>query len=154
MMSVADRFWSKVDRRGPNECWEWQTHRDRAGYGKFCISTGRNERAHRAAWLLTKGSLPGGVYVLHSCDNPPCCNPSHLRLGSHADNMADKVARNRCRPPRGEVCVTAKLTAEDVHDIRCAAETLPVSARSVARAYGISHMHLRRILDRKAWAHL
>jgi len=102
--SLADRFAEKVDRapgQGPyGDCHEWRGHRIKWGYGGFKV--GRQVRkAHRVAYELANGPIPEGALVLHSCDNPPCCNPAHLSLGSQVGNMADKRARGR-NVKRGE----------------------------------------------------
>lgn len=98
--SLADRFWAKVDKRGPDECWLWTGCRKKAfGYGK--IGEGRMGQrtllAHRVSWEITNGSIPDGAMVLHRCDNPPCVNPRHLFLGDQLDNMRDMVSKGRQR---------------------------------------------------------
>lgn len=92
--TVVERFWAKVDRRGPDECWPWTGATQQTGYGRFRVD-GRLQGAHRVAYVLTHGHLRPGAHVLHRCDTPGCCNPSHLFLGTHADNMADKEAKGR-----------------------------------------------------------
>lgn len=93
-----ERFWAKVNVAGPHDCWEWTAGTDRAGYGRISLG-GRGDRrlvgAHRASWQIVNGPIPDGLFVLHSCDNPPCVNPQHLRVGTNADNMADMVVRGR-----------------------------------------------------------
>jgi hypothetical protein len=87
-----ERFWSKVDKSG--ECWLWTAYRDHSGYGIFGLN-GRNQRAPRVAYELLVGPIPQGMYILHSCDNPPCVNPSHLRVGTNLENVQDKMNRGR-----------------------------------------------------------
>src|SRR5690349_1291171 len=84
------RFWSYVDRRGPNDCWPWLKGRDADGYGHFKADH-RYLRAHKIAFFLSTGSWP--LLVLHDCDNPPCCNPSHLKSGTQLENMHDKIRK-------------------------------------------------------------
>lgn len=92
-----ERFWKRVDRRSDDECWVWIGHQIEPWlYGRFYLSKARGYiRAHRYSYELNVGLIPDGMLVLHRCDNPPCVNPAHLRIGTHEDNMADKVARGR-----------------------------------------------------------
>lgn len=96
---LAERLWRRVAKGSPDACWPWTGYTNDYGYGVL----GRGSRsdglirAHRAAWLVTHGTLPDDVLVLHTCDNPPCCNPAHLFLGTHADNTADMSAKGRHR---------------------------------------------------------
>ena len=85
-----ERFWSKVNKT--DVCWYWTAYRDDKGYGTFGLN-GKLQKAHRVAYELTYGAIPDGAHILHSCDNPPCVNPAHLRAGTRSDNMRDKVAR-------------------------------------------------------------
>ena len=95
--AAEDRFWEKVDTSG--ECWEWVAARDRTGYGLFKWRHGddgmRNIVAHRASYMLLVGPIPGGMKVLHRCDNRPCVRPDHLFLGTQSDNMLDMSAKGR-----------------------------------------------------------
>jgi hypothetical protein len=88
-------FWSRVDKRGPDECWPWLgAPNNRHGYGGFWFD-GKSELAHRLAYRLTFGQITDGFWILHSCDNPPCCNPAHLREGTVVDNNRDRTERGR-----------------------------------------------------------
>src|SRR4051812_25042735 len=113
-----DRFWSKVAIRGPDECWPWQRAKESSGYGRFRWN-GRSALAHRVAHMLCNGAIEGGrrgPVVMHSCDNPSCCNPAHLSVGTHADNVADKQAKDR--QPCCEVHYKTRLTSDEVRQIR------------------------------------
>lgn len=93
MKTTEERFWAKVDRRGPDECWPWIGATNNRGYGQFWYGGGQR-LSHRIAWLLLRGPV-GDLFVLHRCDNPICVNPAHLFLGTHQDNMQDMVTKGR-----------------------------------------------------------
>jgi len=99
--SVKSRFASRVTPSDPASCWEWSGSRNADGYGYLRVGSQRDGTrsrvlAHRLAWMLAHGgAIPGGLFVLHRCDNPPCCNPAHLFLGTNADNVADMLAKGR-----------------------------------------------------------
>ncbi len=104
LATVAERFWSKVDRAGGPEwleaCWLWLPPTSQVfGYGDM-HANGRKQYAHRLAWELASGrQIPAGLCVLHKCDNPRCVRPSHLFLGTKADNAHDAMAKGRAHPP-------------------------------------------------------
>jgi hypothetical protein len=95
--SVEPRFWSYVKRLNPTECWEWIGKRDKYGYGFLRIGKIRSFQAHRISYLMFYKIQPGNLFVCHSCDNPPCVNPSHLWLGTAKDNSRDMVSKGRGR---------------------------------------------------------
>jgi hypothetical protein len=92
---VAERFWAKVDKRGPDECWPWQAGTDDWGYGTFWMH-GQYKKAHRVSLEMHDDQpIPEGLLALHSCDNPPCVNPGHLWSGTDLDNRHDAMAKGR-----------------------------------------------------------
>lgn len=152
-------FWSKVDKRGPDECWEWTGRVCPKGYGYFDRRRGRKckwkERAHRHAWSLVNGEIPKGLHVLHRCDNPKCVNPRHLFLGTHRENMQDKVRKGRQARNthvRGEMQGNAVLTDGEVLLIRELAGSL--TQRRIGERFGIGQDQVSRIVNRKIWTHI
>ena len=147
-MSAAARFWALVDQSaGPDACWQWLGSISH-GYGQFSFggrSVRQNVRAHRYA-LSTVTPLPEGAHVLHSCDNPLCVNPKHLRIGTHEDNMRDMAARERSR--------TTKLTADDVRAIRRMAAEGIIPQRQIAHEFGVSQGNVGFIVAGKTWKHV
>lgn len=147
--STADRFWSKVDVRGPDDCWLWRARLDRHGYGQF-EALGRKLIAHRVAFELAGGSNVSGV-IMHSCDTRACCNPRHLLAGTQLDNMRDCVSKGR--QAKGSGNASAKLTETDVAMMRD--EYLRGRSRSeLARAFGVTRRNVDLIVTGKTWAHV
>lgn len=147
----ATRFWAKVDKSG--DCWEWQGIRQRQGYGRV-----RRDKklvyAHRLAYELTYGPIPDGLLVCHHCDNPPCCNPAHLFLGTNADNMRDCAEKRRHFTPDG-ICTNkqGKLTPPQVQAIRDAYEVDPFAAERLAYSFGVTPLTVRDIVQGRTWRH-
>ena len=144
------RFWSKVDVRGPDECWEWLAYRDSAGYGRTRWSGQPGQLAHRASFQLTTGEL--APVVRHRCDNRGCCNPSHLEPGTQADNVRDCVERGRLADTKGASNGRAALTEGDVLAIR--ATTAKGRYSAVAREYGVTPQLIRMVVLRLVWRHI
>lgn len=147
--SVADRLWEKVDKSTtPNGCWPWYGHKDKLGYGRMGVGRYRVLLTHRIAFEVSIGPIPEGLCVCHACDNPSCCNPSHLWIGTRQDNNADKMAKGRM--PSGEVHHCAKLNAESVRGIASKHEA---GARVVdlAREYGVSESTVCDIVHGRTW---
>lgn len=144
------KFWARVAVAGPDECWPWLGGKNRQGYGKTSLN-GRHTFAHRVAFALAYlgGALPpSDVMVCHRCDNPPCCNPGHLLLGTAEDNKSDSMRKDR--HARGERTNTAILSKSDVRDIRL--DRRPQSV--IAKHYGISKSTVGAIKTRVNWKHV
>jgi len=160
VLARAERFSAFVAMGEPDACWPWTGGKaDGAAYGGFYVSKTRRIRAHRAAWIIANSAaIPDGVLVCHRCDNPPCCNPAHLFLGTIQDNNADRVAKGRTvavsrRSPaskyrRGADHSCAKLTPEQVAAIR----QDPRSHTETAKDYGVSLSTISRIRRGDRWS--
>lgn len=144
---LAERFWSCVDRTGGSEsCWEWRLSRYRGGYGKTS-DAGKSLYAHRVAYELSVGPIPPGMEVCHSCDNPPCCNPSHFFLGTHHQNLMDSVSKSRWR--MGEK-YGGPLTRESVKEIRASGKRGEVHER-IAERFGVTQSTVSRVIRNEVW---
>jgi hypothetical protein len=123
--STPKVLWSKVDIRELHECWPWKGFLNKQGYGRTWIND-KGYYAHRVIYdleypgIIALEAPKNGAYglVLHKCDNPPCCNPRHLYIGDAKQNGRDKIDRKRMRDRRGIRGPRAKLTEEDVREIR------------------------------------
>ncbi len=128
------RFWSKVRIVAANDCWLWLGCKDKSGYGRFRARAASEVRyAHRVAYTIAVEPIPDGVLICHRCDNPPCCNPSHLFIGTHATNSLDCVVKGRSN--HGERNPNARLTINMIERILAllADGKSPVEVASLAR---------------------
>ena len=151
-MRTAEEFWACVAQDEVDACWEWRRGRLRRGYG-WLLWRGRNQVASRVAWELANGSVPPGSWVLHRCDNPPCCNPAHLFLGDRQANVDDMMAKGRHGTMRGEAQARAKLTDDMVREIRTA-HASGESLRSLTRRFPVSRPVIRGVARGEAWRHV
>ena len=185
--AIAERrFWLAVDcsRTGVGECWPWmgmRGGRTSTKYGHVKIN-GQDVGAHRVAWELAFGPIPPGLFVCHRCDNPPCCKPSHLFLGTAGDNNRDSASKgrkitgdnhyartqperlargnrngSRARPdrvPRGEAHGRAKLATASVISIRALHATGVLTQAGLAARFGIGQQAVSRVLSRQSWNHV
>jgi hypothetical protein len=148
----VDRFWSRVDRSGgPDGCWPWTGRREN-GYGWIWFE-GRDRRTHRVSWAIAHGipvaQIPG--HVRHFvCDNPPCCNPRHLAIGTRAENMRDMATHRRSA--RGERVHGARLTADAAADIRRRYVPQRVTMRMLAAEHGVAITTVWAVLHGQTWA--
>lgn len=154
------RFWCKVDQSGgPTACWPWKEGHTKDGYGCFWGGkTLRSIRANRFALAITKG-IREDALALHSCDNPSCCNPEHLRSGTPKQNSQEMAQRGRNRGGpvgtiRGEAINSAKVTEVIVRKIR--QEYIPhkVGLALLGKKYGLAVASVYKIVTRKSWAHV
>lgn len=150
---MSERFWAKVDKRGPDDCWNWTASLFGGGYGQFVTPVTRY--AHIASWHLSHGSTRG-LCVLHRCDNPRCVNPAHLFLGTLKDNTQDMLRKGRHRPAsmRGEMNRRSKLTVAKVRSIRAAYHGGWANGVELARAYGVSSTVIYGIVKGESWKHV
>lgn len=149
MQAALDRFWAKVDKRGPEECWPWTAGKTKAGYGVFHPRKPLTVGAHRYMLEIKLGrSIGPKLYACHRCDNPICVNPEHLYEGTHQDNVNDAVRRDRHkRGERGSM----KLTEDDVLNIRNSVAK-GAKSRDMAARYGVAESLISGIVRGKRWA--
>jgi len=184
------RFWSKVAKAGPDECWLWMAGQFKeTGYGQFYLA-GRPYPAHVIARWFTTNEWPDGLFTCHACDerypladktNRRCCNPAHLFLGTHKDNMADAARKNRMpkgersgaythpesrrtgekhhshkKPEtvaRGERCRNAKMTEQEVREIRVL-HAAGNGYQAISQQFGIDPHTVWCIVTRRTWKHV
>lgn len=149
-MSLHNRLMMYIDKRGPDECWEWFGTVDRSGYGRIKIAR-KCKLSHRVMWEIENGEIPLGedgraLFVCHHCDNPPCCNPRHMFLGTAADNSHDMVSKGRSQRNRRNG--NAKLTESEVIEIRSNPQ---VSGRVWEAKFGITSGSVSKIKSGQTW---
>ena len=150
--SDRTRFWSKVNLGSYKECWDWNASLQTAGYGQISID-GTQRSAHRISYLITYGTIPKGLCVLHRCDNKKCVNPQHLFLGTHKDNAIDAARKGRLSN-RGETHPSARLTSADVLAIRSLWRSGKVTQKQIADQFRVTEDHVGDIVRRRYWSHL
>ena len=141
-------FWAKIDKRGPDQCWEWTACTDKDGYGMFSAKPGGQYRATRVMYYLATGKQPDSMMICHACDTPCCCNPAHLFLGTARDNKLDSVDKGRHQ--RGESHNKAVLTDKDVLAIR-ASDRL---TRELAAEYKVCIGTINNVRSGRMWPHV
>lgn len=148
-----DRFWSRITKGETDECWPWGGSRHSWGYGTLQWRK-KQAYAHRVAWEIAHGgAAPSGMVVCHTCDNPPCCNPRHLFLGTPADNNADAHRKGRAHKLpvlSGEDHGMSKITEAEVRRIR---ELYATGLRQVdiADRFGLTQSTISAIVTRRLW---
>lgn len=156
---LDERLWALVNVGAPDDCWEWQGGRHRFRYGRLGLGGERGRRteyAHRISYILAHGPIPEGLYVCHHCDNPPCCNPDHLFLGTPSDNARDMSAKGRASAP------SLKISDADVMVIRSRYTRRHhkrgwhwvSNADELAQEYGVTAWHISAIAHGRQRARL
>lgn len=159
---TPDSFWSRVTKGNDNECWEWQGACNSGGYGTAAWG-GKVVPAHRLAYFLHAGGIALATkfreegrakryrrFVLHRCDNRKCCNPAHLFLGSLSANMKDAYKKGRKKQPTGSAHSNAKLTTEQVTDIRRRYDAGELQV-PLAAEYNVSQRAISLIVRRETY---
>lgn len=164
----VNRFWSKVSRGADDECWPWTGHVVKSGYGRLSVK-GKSRASHRLAYFIQHGIDPMELPVLHSCDNPPCCNGRHLRADTYQSNTLEAVAKGRAntargdrhgartkpeRHARGEQSGLAKLTATAVSEIRRLYANGGVTQQWLAEQFNVTREAIGRVVRNERWAHI
>lgn len=141
---TPERFWASLDRSG--ECWLWtgKAHL-RFGYGVLTYQK-RHIPAHRFAWELTHGPIPAGMKVMHTvCDNPPCCRPGHLKLGTNRDNLKEMWQKGR-----GVLAKYRKLSDAEVRDIRALYAVGNTTMQRLAERFDVSDSQISSIVNNQS----
>jgi len=154
-MTKEERFWSNVEVKDSASCWEWKKRKDNNGYGRtnlFYYDSYRKTGAHQIALILSGKHIPDGKLVRHLCNNPSCCNPKHLDIGTAKDNALDCVKSGRTMI--GSKNPSSKLTEQDVKEIK---EQLAIGKKLGAilgKKYGVSKTIISDIKNNKIWRHI
>jgi hypothetical protein len=142
-------IWDFVEKT--DKCWNWIGYKNRDGYGILSIN-GKGERVHRQVLIQSGIDLGENDIVMHTCDNPACCNPDHLKIGTHRDNQLDKISKSR--QARGEKQGASKLTEEEVLYCRKIYAEGNVTYKELAKAHGVCKDTMQKAIRRKQWTHI
>lgn len=144
----------RTDRSGgPDACWPWLGPRTADGYGRI-RRNGKKVYVTHIVYKLEHGRLPEGICVLHHCDNPPCVNYRHLFAGTRGDNNRDRVQKGRGGDLVGEKNGRARLTVDQVKEIRRRHAAEAATPRQLAGEYGVTAAAIRLLIKRRNWSHV
>lgn len=148
-MTLEERFWRQVQKT--NTCWLWTGSITAQGYGQISLGTSGPVTTHRLSWQMANGPIPAGLVVMHRCDVRPCVRPDHLMIGTHANNVQDKVSKNR--HTKGSQFPQAKLREHQIPEIR-ALLSQRIPALEIAARYQVSAGAIHHIRKFETWAHI
>jgi hypothetical protein len=146
-MTLRERLEKNIDRSSPNGCWIWTGGHHERGYGAISVNN-RSRSTHRLMFDIYNGPIAEGLFVCHHCDNPSCCNPSHLFAGTHTDNMQDAVSKGR--RPKGSDINTSRLSQDDVRDI-IGFIAIGCNDAYIAERFEVSRMSIYCIRNGRSW---
>jgi len=176
-----ERFWKRVEKRGPDECWLWRGLLTRGGYGSIRIGR-KMVTTHRVSYFISFGQITNGLHALHKCDVRNCVNPAHIFLGTNLENMIDREAKGRNKPQRGDKNgarlyperlmrgdghwartnpekvkrgihqYAAKLSDEKVREARARHAAGGVTFTDLGKEYGVSNVAITNAIRGKTWA--
>jgi len=135
-MNIIKRFWKYVDKRGPDDCWEWLGHIKKDGYGCLFVK-GKPQQAHRISWAIAHRTwpIPAKAEICHTCDNTICVNPAHLYLGTHTTNMQDR----------------SPLAPGDVKLIRWLYKSGDYTQEHIGRMFRVASSTITHICNNRSW---
>jgi hypothetical protein len=149
-INVPEKLWEKIKVKSKDECWEWVGSLYPGGYGIIKINC-KNYRTHRLAYELTYGPILNNLHVLHKCDNKKCCNPNHLFLGTHKDNMKDRDLKGRNGDIKGMKNPNHKLTIEQIYEIKRLYNSKKYTQRELGKLFGTHYNNIWKIINNKSW---
>ena len=149
-LSTRDRFFQYVDKKGKDECCEWNGPRNEDGYGLFYCN-GKSRKAHRVAYMLEYGEIPEGKEITHICNNPACVNHKHLKVDTHQGNIDYMIECGRARHPKGEEHPNHIFTWEIIKNIRREYSENDITQEELAAKYETSRRSIYLILNNIIW---